>query len=207
MTSTVSVAELTKTIDKFSDMMPAGMKRSVRKHIKEYMLGIMLPPENRRKSVSNISSVLSEYDQSRINRALHGIDSKLLEQNYIKFLKTIIVNHRVMFIGDDTILEHPSSRIMENVGWFFGHASGNNVLAHQPVTSGLYDLETGIFYPFITRLYVKRAQSEEEFKTKLKIMEDIFNTAENNFNVSGKAVDSWYSSFVLNSFSDCAILT
>ena len=89
-----------------------------------------------------------------------------------------------MFIGDDTMLEHPGSRIMEYVGWFFDHASGNNVPAHQPVTSGLYDLETRIFYPFLARLYVKRAQSEKEFKTKLEIMEDIFNTAENNFNVS-----------------------
>ena len=71
-----------------------------------------------------------------------------------------------MFIGDDTMLEHPGSKVMEYVGWFFDHASGNNVLAHQPVTSGLYNLETGIFYPFLTRLYVKRPQSEKEFKTK-----------------------------------------
>ncbi len=99
-----------------------------------------------------------------------------------------------MFIGDDTMLEHPGSRIMEYVGWFFDHASGNNVPAHQPVTSGLYDLETRIFYPFLARLYVKRAQSGTRFMTKLEIMEDIFNTAENNFNVSGKVVDSWYSS-------------
>ena len=49
-------------------------------------------------------------------------------------------------------------------------------------------------HPFLTRLYVKRAQSEKEFKTKLEIMEDIFSIAENNFNVSGKVVDSWYSS-------------
>ena len=194
MTSTVSVAGLTKGIGEFSDMMTSGMKRSVRKHFREYMLGIMIPPENRRKSISNISSLVSEHDQSTINRAFHGIDSSLLEQNYIRFLKTAIVNRRVVFIGDDTMLEHPGSRIMEYVGWFFDHASGNNVLAHQPVTSGIYDLDTDTFYPFLTRLYVKRAQSEKEFKTKLEIMEDIFSIAENNFNVSGKVVDSWYTS-------------
>ncbi len=83
---------------------------------------------------------------------------------------------------------------MGYVGWLFDHASGNNVLAHQPVTSGLYDLETMVFYPFLTRLYVKRSQSGTRFMTKLEIMEDIFNTAENNFNVAGKVVDSWYSS-------------
>ena len=51
MTSTVSVAELTKGIGEFSDNMTSGMKRSVRKHFREYMLGIMIPPENRRKSI------------------------------------------------------------------------------------------------------------------------------------------------------------
>ncbi len=126
--------------------------------------------------------------------AFHGIDSPLLEQNYIALLKTVIGNHRGMFIGDDTMLGHPGSKIMEYVGWFFDHASGSNVPAHQSVTSGLYDLDTDTFYPFLTRLYLKRAQSGKEFKTKLEIMEDIFNTAENNFNVSGKFVDSWYSS-------------
>ena len=115
MTSTGSVAELTKHIGEFSDMITSGMKRSVGKHFREYLLGIMLPPENRRKSISNISSLVSEYDQSTVNRAFHGIDSSLLEQNYIKFLKTAIGNHKIMFIGDDTILEHPNSKVMEYV--------------------------------------------------------------------------------------------
>ena len=193
MTSTVSVAELTKPIREFSENMTFGMKRSVRKHFKEYMLGIIVPSEFGKKNISNISLLVSEYDQSTVNRAFHGIDSKLLEQNYIRFLKTVIGSHNVMFIGNGTLLEHPCSNVMENVGWFFDHASGNNVLAHQPVTSGLYDLETRLFYPFLTRFYVKRIYGKE-FKTKLEIMEDIFSIAENNFNVTGKVVDSWYSS-------------
>ncbi len=93
MTSTVSVAELTKHIGEFSDMMTSGMKRSVRKHFEESMLGILILPENRNKSISNISSLVSEYDQSTINRALHAIDSNLLEQNYIRFLKTLMGSH------------------------------------------------------------------------------------------------------------------
>lgn len=44
MTSTVSVAELTNNICQFADLMASGMKRSVRKHFREYMLGIMIPP-------------------------------------------------------------------------------------------------------------------------------------------------------------------
>ena len=68
------------------------------------------------------------------------------------------------------------------------------MLAHQSVTSVLYDIETGIFYPFLTRLYIKKIQSGEEFKTKLEIMSDIFSIAEDSFNVTGKVVDSGYSS-------------
>jgi hypothetical protein len=166
-TSTVSVAELTKPIGDFSDNMTSRMNKTVRKHFKEYMLGIMIPPENRRKSISNISSLVSEHDQSTVNRALHGIDSNLMEQNYIRFLKTIISNHEVVFIGDDTLLEHPGSKIMENVGWFFDHASGNNVLAHQPVTSGLYDLITDTFYPFLQGFTLRECQ-EKSLKQSLK---------------------------------------
>lgn len=51
------------------------------------------------------------------------------------------------------------------------------MLANQPVTSGLYDLENKVFYPFLARFYVKR-MSGEQFKTKLEVMEDIFSIAE-----------------------------
>ena len=54
MTSTVSVAELTKRIGEFSDLMVSGMKRTVRRHFMEYMPVIMVPSDNRRKSISNI---------------------------------------------------------------------------------------------------------------------------------------------------------
>jgi hypothetical protein len=191
-----SVAEITTIIADFSDEMTKGMKKKVRKHFREYLLGIMIPPEIRRKSISNISSLVSEYDQSTVNRAFHAVDPTALEGNYISYLKSVIGNHRVQFIGDDTLLEHPGSHVMEDVGWFFDHASGNNVLAHQPVTSGIYDLDADEFYPFLMRLYKKKNEdSSRDFRTKIEIMEDILHIAEDNFNVAGKTVDSWYSSF------------
>ena len=73
MTSVGSVASITKTIGDFSDLMTAGMKKKVRKHFREYLLGMMIPPEIRRKSISNISSLVSEYDQSTLNRAIHAV--------------------------------------------------------------------------------------------------------------------------------------
>ena len=138
MTSIGSVASITKTIGDFSDLMTAGMKKKVRKHFREYLLGMMIPPEIRRKSISNISSLVSEYDQSTLNRTFHAVDPKTLEKNYIAYLKARIGEHKVEFIGDDTLLEHPGSKTMENVGWFYDHASGNNVLAYQSVTTVLH---------------------------------------------------------------------
>ena len=112
MTSTVSVAELTNNICQFADMMTAGMKRSVRKHFKEYMLGIMIPPEFRRKSISNISSLVSEYDQSTLNMALHVFDSSFPEHYYRRLPKILIGSHNFMFICDDTILGRLCSRVI-----------------------------------------------------------------------------------------------
>lgn len=73
MTTKCFVASITKIIGDFADQMTLGMKKSVRKHFREYMLGIMIPPEIRRKSISNISSLVSEYDQSTLNTKLRKL--------------------------------------------------------------------------------------------------------------------------------------
>ncbi|MEM0133607.1 MAG: hypothetical protein QXU18_00035 [Thermoplasmatales archaeon] len=44
--------------------------------------------------------MVSYYDQSTINRGFHNIEREKMEANYLNFLKTIIVNQAVMFIGD-----------------------------------------------------------------------------------------------------------
>lgn len=193
MTTGDSVASITKTIADFSDLMTDGMKRPVRKHFHEYLMGMIIPPEIRRKSISNIASLVSTSDQSTLNRALHSVDRNKLEGNYIAYLKSRIGTHEVQFIGDDTLIEHPGSKVMEKVGWFHDHASGNNVLAHQFVTTMLHDLETDEYYPFLVRLYVKQKDADKDFKTKLQIMGDLFTEAEENFNIIGKTLDSWYS--------------
>ena len=197
MTNEGDVAAITKTIRDFADSMTEGMKPSVRKHFKEYFLGILIPPEIRRKSISNIADLVSYHDQSTINRAFHNIDHERMEANYLNFLKTLIGNHEAMFIGDDTLLNHPGSHVMESVGWFFDRKDGKNVLAHQTVTTGIYDLVTDRFYPFLMRLYRKKDDAGSEFRTKLEIMEELIGIAGNNFNVTGKVLDSWYSSFHL----------
>ena len=49
-------------------MLTGGMNKTVRKHFREYVLGIPIPPEIGRKSIFNISSFVSEYGRSTINR-------------------------------------------------------------------------------------------------------------------------------------------
>jgi hypothetical protein len=197
MTNGIIVAGITKTIGAFSDSMTIGMKNSVRRHFREYLPGMMLPPEIRRKSIANIADLLSYYDQSTINRAFHNIDQEKMEGNYLNFLKSVIGKHAIQFIGDDTLLEHPGSHVMESVGWFYDRKDKKNVLAHQTVTTGIYDLVTERFYPFLMRLYRKKDDAGSEFRTKLEIMEELIGIAGNNFNVTGKVLDSWYSSFHL----------
>ena len=110
---------------------------------------------------------------------------------------TIIGNHKVQFIGDDTLLEHPGAKKMENAAWLFNHASGKNVKAHQAVTTMLHDLDDNTFYPFLVRMYVKKEDAGKSFKTKLQIMQDILGIAKERFNIVGKTFDSWYSAKAL----------
>jgi hypothetical protein len=173
MTTKGSVASITKIIGDFADQMTLGLKKSVRKHFREYMLGIMIPPEIRRKSISNISSLVSTHDQSTLNRSFHAVKQEILEKNYVTYLKAVIGNHSIQFIGDDTLLEH------------------------QTVTTMLHDLETDEFYPFLMRMYRKKSENKDDqdrFRTKLEIMTELFEIASGNFRISGKTVDSWYSS-------------
>lgn len=80
MTIKGSVSSITKIIGDFSDQMTVCMKKNVRRHFREYLLGIMIPPEIRRKSISNISSLVSSYDQSTLNRMIHAVDQEILEK-------------------------------------------------------------------------------------------------------------------------------
>ena len=45
----------------------------------------------------------------------------------MNYLKSIIGNHKVQFIGDAPLPGHPGAKKMENAGWFFYYASGKNV--------------------------------------------------------------------------------
>ena len=74
MTDSEDVAAMTKTIGDFANSMTEGMKPSVRKRFWEYFLGIRIPPEIRRKSISNIADLVSYHDQSTINRAFHNLE-------------------------------------------------------------------------------------------------------------------------------------
>jgi hypothetical protein len=119
--------------------------------------------------------------------SIHAVEQDILEKNYNAYLKAVTGNHRIQFIGDDTLLNHPRSKIMEDVGWFHDHASGNSVLAHQTVTTMLLDLEPDEFYPFLMKMYRKRSmipnEDMDKFRTKLEIITGLFEIASSNFRI------------------------
>ena len=194
---TNNVASYANIFNDFAMKLTRDMKPHIKKHFSQYVLGMMIPPEKRRKSIVAINDLVSESDQSTMNRTLHGTDPSLLEGNWISLLKEEIGDHPVILVVDDALANHPGGNAMEAVGYFFDRKTGRSVMAHQFVTSGLYDTITNSFYPFLMRLYQKKEycrKHNETFRTKIEIAEIIGNEAFPNFNVESTAMDSWYAS-------------
>ena len=192
-----NVASYANIFNDFTRKLTMDMKPHIKKHFTEYVLGMMIPPEKRRKSIVAVSDLVSEYDQSTMNRTMHSINLDLLERNWISILREEIGDHPVILVIDDTLANHPEGNAMEAVGYFLDRKIGKTVMAHQFVTSGLYDTVTNNFYPFIMQLYWKREYCRkhgETFRTKIEIAEIMGNMAFQNFNVESTAMDSWYAS-------------
>lgn len=83
MKSRESADSIATSNREFSDIMSTGMKKSAMKHFHEYLLGILIPPEVGRNSISNISDLVSEYNQSAINKSIRAVDLNLPEKDYM----------------------------------------------------------------------------------------------------------------------------
>lgn len=219
-----STLRVRDTLVSFVKDMTEGMHLSKpqRKHLTEYVMGLMLPPETRRKSVNSINELIGGGNQSSLNRFLNRLDPVALRDAWISYLKKVIGNREVYLITDDTLLDHEDSTKMEGVASFFDHANGRYVNAHQFVTSVLVIAETGEIVPFVLTPYRKVEEflggceckncmqiphrfsqlgakkcrcggcHVEDFKTKNVIAREIQETAYRDFNVVGRTFDSWY---------------
>ncbi len=98
----------------FIDLLVANMKPTVRTHSFNYVMALMLPPEKKRKSIVAITELVSNVNQSTMNRAMKSIDPIQLLRNWILLLKDDINNHPVILVMDDTLNEPPGSVVMKD---------------------------------------------------------------------------------------------
>ena len=199
-----------------------GLNKPQKKHMSEYIVGLMIPPETRRKSVNSINELVGRKDQSSLNRFINNMNPKQLQDSWISHLKEKISGKEVYVVVDDTLAEHEDAVKMEGVASFFDHQRERYVDAHQFVTSILVTVDNEEVIPFLCVPYEKVERflgsckckgckqvphryaqlgvnpckckdcRVSDFKTKNVIAKEIMNIAHDNFNVIGKFFDSWY---------------
>ena len=112
------MSDVKNMFTQFIDTLTAHMKPTVKTHFSNYVMALMLPPEKKRKSIVAITELVSNVNQSTMNRAMKSIDPVQLLRNWILSLKDEIDNHPVILVIDDTLNEHPDSVVMRAVAWF-----------------------------------------------------------------------------------------
>ena len=199
-----------------------GLNKPQKKHMSEYLVGLMIPPETRRKSVNSINELVGRKDQSSLNRFINSMKPEQLQDSWISHLKERIDRKKVYVVIDDTLAEHEDAVKMEGVASFFDHQRERYVDAHQFVTSILVTADSEEIIPFLcmpyekierflgsckckkckqtphryTQLGVDPCKCKDcrvtDFKTKNIIAKEIMDIACKNFNVVGRLFDSWY---------------
>lgn len=197
------------------------LSKPQRKHLAEYLMGMMVPPETRRKSVKSINGIVGGCNQSSLNRFLNKLDAQAFQDSWVLYLQKEIGGRPVYFVPDDSLLKHEYAVKMEGVASFFDHCKNMFVYAHQLVTSILVT-EDGEVFPFLCKPYeniesflgncrCKKCKQVshrfaqlgitpckckdcrvENFKTKNRIAKEMFDIARKKFNVIGSSFDSWY---------------
>jgi SRSO17 transposase len=163
-----------------------------------YLSGLIVLPE--RKNVSSISRSFVEYrNQASVNNFI--TDSTWSDEEFRRTAIQVVEDEvkkqgikRGTLIVDDTLIEK-SGEEMEGVGWYYDHAQGKNILAHDVLSTHYV---TGTFrVPLDFDIYVKRTdcKDKKKFKTKVEIAKDLVGKAiEYGLPISVVVFDSWYAS-------------
>lgn len=131
-----------------------------RRHFAEYLTGLLVAA---RKTVTGINAEFAvTTDQSCLNRWLTEVawDVEALNARRLQELQhdpsTRYANSGVIAI-DNVLITHAGELIAE-VGWFWDHAEGRAVIAHDYVIAN-YVCPSGKHYPLEFRRFVKREQA------------------------------------------------
>lgn len=102
-------------------------------------MGMMIPSDKRRKSVSAINELLGAEHQSSLNRFLHGSAGKLLRSIRDNDLAGRLKDRGLALVLDDALVEHPYAEKMEGVSSFYDITKKQEVQGHRLVTAALVE--------------------------------------------------------------------
>lgn len=132
-----------------------------REHFGEYLTGLMIAE---RKTVSGINREFAvTTDQSCLNRWMTEVEwdvGKLNERRLSLLQKDSSTRYSAQgVIAVDNVLIDHEGKLIEDVGWFWDHASDRHVIAHDYLIAN-YVCTSGKHYPLEFRRFRKRDQCE-----------------------------------------------
>lgn len=175
-------------IETFINSSPVTLNRPQRRHLAEYLTGLVLCPN---KTVTGINDAfIGHRDQSAKNHFLTAAGWSLdaLEQSRFSLIEDRVQRDHIRdgyLIIDDSIC-HKTGKHIDGVGWHYDHSEGKPVLGHQLVTAHYYCRS------FHVPLYADQFQRESGFN-KNQIARNLIDRAiESGLPFSTVLMDSWY---------------
>ena len=148
-------------------------------HFAEYLTGLMVAG---RKNVSAINAEFTQAtDQSCLNRWITQVpwDVDQLNEHRLAWLQghsSTRYSARGVIAIDNTLVSH-SGEMIEDAGWFWDHAEGRHLIAHDYVIAN-YVCSSGKHYPLEFRRFRKReegveGESAEPFKNHTDLFKEL----------------------------------
>jgi len=176
-------------IEQFSDL----LSKPQLTHFGEYLTGLMVCEKANIKQINN--RFIAHRDYSNKDRFMTESDWPIAQVNQrrlelIKNKVNPLNPSKGYLVIDDTLLEKTGKHIPE-VAIFYDHAHRHYILAHNIVTSQLYTSRGS--FPIGYKLYLKRDKKDKEFKSKIKLAEELIDEAlKADLPFNTVIIDAWY---------------
>ena len=186
-----------QAVDEFGGMFANTPERW---HFAEYLTGLMVAE---RKNVSAINAEFAQTtDQSCLNRWITQVpwDVEQLNEHRLAWLQghsSTRYSARGVIAIDNTLVDH-SGEMIEDAGWFWDHAEGRHLIAHDYVIAN-YVCTSGKHYPLEFRRFRKRAACAEDepaspFKNHTHLFKELVDGVVEREIPGDFAFDSYFSS-------------